>query len=79
MKFFQVVPCSSVDGYRYFGDNENEGKRSLKILITVSLTTRRHISQDSSLHSYCREKFQCHVFQFICLMCLIFLDVVLVC
>jgi len=65
------MPCSSVD--RYLGETENEGKRSLKILITISLTTRRHIPQ---VHSYCREKVQCHVVQFICLMCLILLDII---
>ena len=74
-----MVHCSLVDGHRCLAETENEGKRSFKILTTISLTTRPHIPQDSSLHSYSRDKVQCHVFQFICLMCLIFLDVVLVC
>jgi hypothetical protein len=69
------MPCSSVDRYRYLGETENEGKRSLKILISLSLTTRRHIPQ---VHSYCREKVKPHMVQFICLMCLKFLRIVLV-
>ena len=74
-----MVYCSLVDMHRCLGETENEGKRSLKILITLSPTTRSHIPQGSSSQSYCLEKVQCHMVQFICLMCLIFLDVVLVC
>jgi hypothetical protein len=77
--FSKVVHCSLVDRYRCLGETENEGKRFLKILRTISLITRRHIPQDSSLYSYCRMKVQCHMVQFFCLMCLIFLDVSLVC
>ena len=73
-----MVSCSLVDMDRCLRETKNEGKRSLKIMITLSQTTRRHIPQDSRPQSYCLEKFQCHTFQFICLMCLIFLDVLLV-
>jgi hypothetical protein len=48
-------------------------------LITFSPATRRHVPQDSSLHSYCRDTVQYNVVRFICLLCLIFLKVVLFC
>ena len=52
INFWKVVYCSFVDSHRCLGETENEGKRSLKILITLSLTLRHHIPQDSSLQSY---------------------------
>jgi len=77
--FSNVFYCSLVDRHRCLSETENEGKSPMKILITLSLTTRFHIPQDSSFQSYCRENIQCHMFQLFFLLCLIFLGVVLVC
>ena len=66
-----------LDRHRYLCETGNEGKSSLKILITFSSTSWRNNTQENSSQSL--EEFQCHNFQFICFMFSMILDIVLVC